>query len=296
MPTIRLDHRDTLPMARRRLYAAAARPRVATIDLIFHGFGLDRRQHLISTLPAGWTITGQTATRVTLTRTSPARGRGAQTPTGAGQWIDVTTLNDAFQTPGSNLTTALTLTPGSIGAVIIAQETNHERINKIIPAGWDTYQNADNKAGRSNTALAWTGQITAAGRALQHQAVAPNKWTNGRWITAQPTVINGRQITLITAHRPPKRARALWPIFDAAFIAFVRQQTNAGRLVIAGMDANQKNPTQLARLAGLELVTRPGSIDVLMVSPQLHAGPARRLAKGNSDHQPLTAQIFIPDN
>ena len=63
--------------------------------------------------------------------------------------------------------------------------------------------------------------------------------------------------------------------------------------VIIGMDANERNPQEMARRTGLKWVSPPGSIDGFLVSPEVKVEKMWRLPQGASDHQPVVAKFRI---
>ncbi len=84
-----------------------------------------------------------------------------------------------------------------------------------------------------------------------------------RWINWTDLTIDGQKVRMVSVHRPPKRFSKLWPEFDRHVAAFVK--SHKGPIVI-GMDANERNPQELARATGLTWHAPKGSIDGFLTS------------------------------
>lgn len=203
--------------------------------------------------------------------------------------LRLASVNDDFGTAASNVPEV-----APHADVIFVQEGKRTPIDPLLDTGWGVHQDISSDA-LAGSALAWRKSlviVTAVGTTL---GVLPHGAAMlARYIAWARGSFYGRRLWLASCHRPPLRYRRLWPLFDAHLAARVRAARMARRLVVIGMDANERDARRLATLCGLKWVAPEGSIDGFLVSKSLRVSDVRRLPRGTSDHHPVLATVHIP--
>ncbi|MFO0599547.1 MAG: hypothetical protein U0228_29850 [Myxococcaceae bacterium] len=197
--------------------------------------------------------------------------------------LTIATVNDDFATPKTN---AKQVHAG----VVLMQEAKNVDLRRTLGDRFGVHQaKREDKAG---AATFWRKQdrlkVMKRGYAL---GVEPHGAKMlARWINYTDMNVNGAKVRMISVHRPPLRFRRLWPEFDRNLAAFIKSSKLP---VVVGMDANQRNPQQLARLTGLRWHAPKGSIDGFLASRSVHFERMKELPKGSSDHHPVLARITL---
>lgn len=202
-----------------------------------------------------------------------------------GATVTVATVNDDF-TDGK---TSLPRVRRS-AEVLLVQEAKNTRVRgELSRDRFGVHQNFKDTA-QAGAAIAWKRDAVKVVDRGESLASAQGHGIMARWMSYTDMTIDGQRVRMISVHRPPARAKALWPQFDRNLAAFVKSHNGP---VIIGMDANQRDPQKLARMAGLRWVAPQGSIDGFLVSPRVQVEKMWRLPKGASDHHPVVAKFRI---
>jgi endonuclease/exonuclease/phosphatase family metal-dependent hydrolase len=216
---------------------------------------------------------------------SPAPLRPAHHQPRKGATVTVATVNDDF-------TDSKTSVPRvrRSADVLLVQEAKNTRVRgELSRDTFGVHQNFKDTA-QAGAAIAWKREVAHAVDSGEALASAQGHGILARWINFTDMTIDGQRVRMISVHRPPARAKALWPEFDRHLAAFVKRHKGP---VIIGLDANQRDPQRLAHMAGLRWVAPKGSIDGFLVSPRVHVESMWRLPKGASDHAPVVAKFRI---
>lgn len=191
--------------------------------------------------------------------------------------------------------------------IILVQEAKHLNVRSALGRGWQGHQNITNRA-KQGVAVAWK-----LARGIKRHHAVPDKKHHGRfarswgyvlgvlpnghkimarYINYRDLEVNGTTIRFIATHRPPKRFKVLWPLFDRALARFVKASPHP---VIIGMDSNTTDHKSFQRLSGL--IWLGIGIDGFYLSRVLHdkyvAGSLKAHPKVNSDHHPVSIQLDI---
>lgn len=199
------------------------------------------------------------------------------------------TCNDDWASAGSNIDDVKSCD------VVFIQEGKRAHYRKLLGPGYVVRQSWLSKARagsviviRKDSGLklggyGWTFGVDAVG-------LLP------RWIAWQRAKATDVPLLLMCAQRPPLRTAAWWNPFDIAFSARVRAALRAHREVLAGLDANQRDPSDLTRRTGLTWHTTNTTakhLDGFLVSRGVKVSGITALPYDTSDHQPLVATVEI---
>ncbi len=195
----------------------------------------------------------------------------------------VATVNDNFNSPKSNL-------PHVKADVLLAQEAKAVNAHKALSDEYGVHQNVHRKD-QQGSAVAWDKDRVKAVKSGYAMGVAPHgAGMLTRWINYTDVKVDGVKVRMVSVHRPPKRFKRLWPLFDANLARFVKQSKLP---IVVGLDANERHPAALARKTGLKWSAPKGSIDGFLVSEGIHVEKTWRLPKGSSDHHPVMAKLRL---
>ncbi len=206
-----------------------------------------------------------------------------------GRTFTVATINDDFTDGKTNLRNV----NGAVNPdIMLFQEAKNSNLHKEAGKGMDTNQNLKSDA-LAGSAVLWDTNQVKAGKGGTVLGVNPPKGVGmlDRYMSFQDITVEGRQVRMISVHRPPMRFKGQWAAFDRNVAAFVKSSKLP---VIIGLDANERTPQRLAKATGLRWESPgPKSIDGFLVSPEIGVANVRRLPKGNSDHAPVVADFHF---
>lgn len=180
-----------------------------------------------------------------------------------------------------------------VGADVLLLQEAKFTLADLLPDGWAALQDTTSEATRGSciayrsaaaSVVDWRlvqGSLAGSGIMARHIL----------WADIEDLSAPGHVGRFISAHRPPKRARALWPSFDRSMLRLVASSQG----VVLGMDANQ-DIAVVGNKYGLEEVGSnvftalfTGS-DVVATHPVID----RRYPKRLTDHPVVTLTVTLP--
>lgn len=198
--------------------------------------------------------------------------------------VRVVTTNDDFRDRATNVGDLIA--EGHL--VVLAQEVKNTRLGDVLPS-WAGFHQRDERTGMNGTAVVWDGREFEShdrGNDLLCPGV-PGKM-EARWVAWVDLERDGILRRYASAHRPPRRdglAAARWPMFDDALRDFIRRSPYP---VVIGMDANERGGPVLG-LTSVRWIGR--RIDGFLLSTSLAASRPFKLARRQSDHEPVVVTI-----
>ncbi|GMU60458.1 MAG: hypothetical protein AMXMBFR34_22210 [Myxococcaceae bacterium] len=226
--------------------------------------------------------------RIPSFRSSPRRTpHGARhRPKGREQSFTVATINDDFGTPRRSNFSWVN------ADVMLGQETKFTPLRRLKDeTAFGVHQNFKNRA-KAGSSIVWKkgDRIKAKDRGYVLGVRSRGAKMLSRYINWTDLKVDGRDIRMVSVHRPPWRFRRLWPQFDRALAHFVKSRKAP---IIVGLDANQHHPRRLARVTGLRWHAVGGSIDGFLASRDVKFDTIRKLKKGSSNHHPVLARVHL---
>lgn len=203
--------------------------------------------------------------------------------------VDVATVNDNYNSPGSNIEEVLQQHADIVGI----QEGKATDYRRRLSYRYGVHQDTSTEA-RAGSAIVWDRGINlnAQRRGWTFGVHAPGLLARFlAWVIFRPTGVH--PFVVIAAHWPPQRVRGWWHPYELALSARVRYFRARGFLVIVPSDSNQHR--HRARFAGLVWHSASAtSIDGFWTSPRIRVQSVRFLPFGTSDHKPQVARMVIP--
>jgi hypothetical protein len=198
----------------------------------------------------------------------------------------IATINDDWATPKkSNFSWVK-------ADVMLGQETKFAHLRDLKDKKkFGVHQDFKNEA-KAGSAIVWkkSDRIKAGDRGYALGVTPHGAKMLARYINWTDMKIDGKNVRMVSVHRPPLRFKRLWPEFDRALAHFVK---NTRGSIIVGMDANQHNPRALARATGLRWHAVGDSIDGFLTSRDVKFDNLHTLKKGSSDHRPVLARVHL---
>jgi hypothetical protein len=213
--------------------------------------------------------------------------------------VAVATVNDDFNSPGSNVPHVARLAD-----VVLGQEGKAEDYAALLPHDeYDVFQNTETDALAGSFIVTRKVHEIAPGRARLIYAAPGRPDVMARYLACERVKIYDHEHTrplvaaevlFIAGHRDPRRRAELWPVWDANFRERVERAHDHKLLVIAGCDWNEHNPA-VVRNSGLHWYSvGPREIDGFAASPGISFSQLHALPKQTSDHHPIFGVARIP--
>lgn len=203
----------------------------------------------------------------------------------------IATVNDDFTTPKlSNLSWVQ-----KRADVMLAQETKSTNLRETAwlknEKKFGIHQKFGDEA-KAGSSIVWkkSDRIEAGKRGFAVGVTPQGAKMLTRYINFTDMKIDGKNVRMVSVHRPPLRFKRLWGDFDKALTAFVKSHKGS---IIVGIDSNEHNPRQLARMTGLQWHAVGNSIDGFLTSRDVKFDNIKELRKGSSDHHPVLARVHI---
>ncbi|MFT3710892.1 MAG: hypothetical protein QM817_24975 [Archangium sp.] len=201
----------------------------------------------------------------------------------------VATINDDWATPKkSNFSWVK-------ADVMLGQETKFAHLRAMDrfkdEKKFGVHQNFKDEA-KAGSSIVWkkSDRIQAGKRGYELGVTPHGAKMLSRYINFTDMKIDGKNVRMVSVHRPPPRFKRLWPEFDRALTAFVK---NTKGSIIIGMDSNVHNHRALARMTGLRWHGIGDSFDGFLTSRDVKFDNLHTLKNGSSDHKPVLARVHI---
>jgi hypothetical protein len=215
--------------------------------------------------------------------------------------VSLATLNDDFNSPGSNVPHVAKLVN-----VVLGQEGKAEDYEALLdPRLFGVFQDTEHGDARAGSFIVWQRrQHLGPGRQTLIYAAPGRDDVMERYLACKRFKILDTDKTartmrvvdvlLIAGHRDPKRREELWPIWDHSFLARVDQAHANGRQVIAGCDWNEHRPAVVQEAGLVWHSVGPREIDGFAATPGISFDQLTSLPKATADHHPITGVAHIP--
>lgn len=215
-----------------------------------------------------------------------------------GRFVELTivTCNDAFTSKGTNLPDLIARGVDLIfvqeGRAAVYRNIRNKAGGRVLPLHMYGVHQDPNSLDKAGSAVIW--KHTAFNRSAAGYTFAVHApGLMARWIAWLRGTIGGRKAWLWSAHRPPIRDRRWWRPFDLAFKARLRLALRAHRLILGGMDSNQRGGPHYG-IRGVRWHAVGDSIDGFLLSASIEVLSIEELPMDTSDHHPVIARVRVP--
>lgn len=173
----------------------------------------------------------------------------------------------------------------SCDVVALVETHDVPRLRSKVPAGWKVWRPRGD-AGRRNAAVLTGPELIVGARRLSGTVKTPRRVRlRRRWIPWRHVELDGRLLRVAAYHRPPRRMRWVWPLYDRA----LGRWTRLGRPAAIGTDINQVRPEPVLTATGYQWAGR--GIMGFLIAPQLQVRAVEKRRHPATDHQVVLVTV-----